>query len=231
MKQRTINFHNQSLKVYERDDADASVVAEIFRLQEYRKAEEVIRNAKNPICDIGAHAGFFTLYCRALNPTVPIIALEPEEHNVVMLERHCKENHIAGVQMIKGALGGVSDKKGLLRIMPDNHNHYLVKTKEKDHTTVSTPIFCWGDVLKETGYTRSSLLKVDIEGGEYDVFESFSDKDFASIDALIMEYHIIGRHDYKEIEQQLREHGFGVEIFPSRFDKSMGFLWAHNKRI
>jgi hypothetical protein len=32
------------------------------------------------------------------------------------------------------------------------------------------------------------------------------------------------------IEKKLRENGFGVEIFPSQFDKTMGFLWAKNKK-
>jgi hypothetical protein len=29
----------------------------------------------------------------------------------------------------------------------------------------------------------------------------------------------------------LREHGFSVQVFPSRFDKKLGFIFALNKRL
>jgi hypothetical protein len=46
-----------------------------------------------------------------------------------------------------------------------------------------------------------------------------------------MEYHNYSGLNYKSIEIQLRENGFGVQIFPSKFDKKMGFIFAKNKRI
>jgi hypothetical protein len=72
---------------------------------------------------------------------------------------------------------------------------------------------------------------MDIEGGEYELFSGLTPDDFSSIGAIIMEYHNQGKNTYQVIEQALREQGFGVQIFPSRFDKTMGFLWAKNKRV
>ena len=60
-----------------RDEADQSVFNEIFKLGEYRSADEAIKNAKDAIVDVGAHAGFFSMYCRALNKKVKIFAVEP----------------------------------------------------------------------------------------------------------------------------------------------------------
>ena len=40
-----------------------------------------------------------------------------------------------------------------------------------------------------------------------------------------------GREKSREIEEKLRTNGFTVQVFPSKFDKTMGFIFAHNKRF
>ncbi len=71
---------------------------------------------------------------------------------------------------------------------------------------------------------------MDIEGAEYEILESFLSTDWARIKNIILEYHEQNGRTRGEIEKLLRENGFGVQIFPSKFDKSMGFVWANNKR-
>ena len=72
---------------------------------------------------------------------------------------------------------------------------------------------------------------MDIEGGEYEVISACMPADFARFKTIIMEYHNYSGFNYKEIENQFRENGFGVQIFPSKFDKKMGFIFAKTKRI
>ena len=94
---------------------------------------------------------------------------------------------------------------------------------------------------------------MDIEGGEYEVFDGMSDDDFAMVNFIILEYHngyeargkdardlsrANGQYTsqymgirHKDIVEKLRANGFGVQVFPSHFDKTMGFVWANNKRI
>ena len=75
------------------------------------------------------------------------------------------------------------------------------------------------------------VIKMDIEGGEYEVFKHSTLEELSKIKAIIMEYHTLPGKNYQAIEQKLRENGFGVQTHPSRFDKTMGFLFATNKRI
>jgi hypothetical protein len=97
--------------------------------------------------------------------------------------------------------------------------------------TQSVQIHSLRDFLDNEKIKIVSLLKMDIEGGEYGVFSACMPADFARIKTVIMEYHNYSGSHYKEIETQLRENGFGVQIFPSKFDKKMGFIFAKNKRI
>lgn len=221
----TINNHPITLDL--RDEADASVAAEIFKVREYRVAEKVITASTLPIVDVGAHAGFFSIYARTLNPSVPIIAIEPEPKNQTALLKNLQDNTVTGVTLIKGALTKERGKRELIRTS-DSHNHFLkVNARQIGSITVE------GYHLKSLAKywpQGIGLVKMDIEGGEYEIFANLRPDDFLSIRAIVMEYHDIPGHKHQEIEQILRENGFGVQTFPSKFDKTMGFFWATNKR-
>ena len=64
MKVNKINykFNGCNITVIIRDDVDLSVFNEIFKYREYKSCEDIIIKAKNPIIDLGAHVGFFSIY-------------------------------------------------------------------------------------------------------------------------------------------------------------------------
>lgn len=221
-----VNGYNWHVQL--RDEADVSVFNEIFKLHEYRIADEVIGQAVHPIVDVGAHAGFFSMHARSLNKKVKIVAVEPEPENIKAFEQHVKENNIDGVTLVKAALG-LSSEPGKLIVTPDSHNHRLALGFEDKETLVPVTVLSFADLLAQHKISEVSLLKMDIEGGEYDVFAGMSRADFAMVNYVILEYHE-GREKSLELEQQLRENGFGVQVFPSKFDKTMGFIYARNKR-
>ncbi|PIT87766.1 MAG: hypothetical protein COU31_01175 [Candidatus Magasanikbacteria bacterium CG10_big_fil_rev_8_21_14_0_10_40_10] len=221
---------NFKLKADSRDEADQSVWNEIFKFKEYRAVESIIASAKFPIVDVGAHAGFFVLYARDLNPVVAIYALEPAPDNLEALRQNLRLNNINGVTIAPVALADHSGSR-VLALMQDSHNHYLADENEEVEQGIKVSALNLSDLLRQYGLEKISLLKMDIEGGEYEVVDNWSRKDFNKIETIIMEYHNTRLRDYREIEESLRQNGFGVQIFPSKFDKTMGFLLANNKRI
>lgn len=232
MQERNFIFNHRNLKAYLRDEADESVFAEIFKLREYRVAEDIIRSAIDPIIDIGAHSGLFTLYARALNPTARLVAVEPEANNLSLLKQHLAENQVSEVEIVGGALAEKTGKRKLL-ISSDTHNHRLI---DSDMSVTGAdvqivPAYSLKDLFKKFSITRASLIKMDIEGGEYEVIEGMKAEDYKIFDALVMEYHDSFEHSHQEVENTLRENGFGAQIFPSKFDKKMGFIFAKNKRL
>lgn len=253
MRKTDLKFGENNWRVYLRDEADQSVYNEIFKLKEYRSADEAIKTAKYPIVDAGAHAGFFSLYCRALNKKVKIFAVEPEPENLKLLKKHLDENKISGVKIIAGALAGETGERKLL-ISTDSHNHRLapVFSPVPDSLCESVRGFAFADFCKQNKIKKISLLKMDIEGGEYELFNGMSDADFTMVNYVILEYHngyeARGKSDsdlsrangqytsqymgsrHKGIAEKLRANGFGVQVFPSHFDKTMGFIFANNKR-
>lgn len=224
-----IKFNHREIKADLRDEADKSVFAEIFRHREYRAVEEIIRKAKYPILDIGAHAGFFSLYARALNPLVKISAVEPEPDNLCQLRKNFKLNKIKDVEIVSGVLAGTTAERELF-VAPDSHNHSLnsefLSGKNK---VIKVRAYSFSDLSKKIGVKKFDLVKMDVEGGEYEIFDGLEKDDFAAIGAIILEYHDFAKNNHKKLENILRENKFGVQKFPSHFDRDMGFLLGVRK--
>ncbi len=227
-----IAFQGRNLKLRAniRDKIDQSIWAEIFKIKEYRIAEPTICSAKYSIIDVGAHIGFFILYARDLNPTVDIYALEPEPKNFLALKNNLNLNKFKKITVINSALSDQSGEATLLMAV-DNHNHRLVKNYNQNQNTFTIPTISLSDLIKKYKLKKISLLKMDIEGWEYMIFKNLDSKVLSKISAIIMEYHNNRENNYREIAIFLRENGFGVQIFPSKFDKTLGFLFANNKRL
>lgn len=236
MNKINFKFNSCNLKATLPDEAAQSVWAEIFKEREYKIAEQIISTATEPILDVGAHVGLFVLYSRSLNKKVPIFAIEPENKNFELLNQNIKDNKFTKVKTFQVALGGRTTQTSLL-VSPDSHNHHLIGAPiangQVDEKEIEQTIKMHSlrDFLDQEKIKRVSLVKMDIEGGEYDVFSACMPEDFARLNAVVMEYHNYAGLNYKEIESQLRGNGFGVQIFPSKFDKTMGFIFANNKRI
>jgi FkbM family methyltransferase len=215
-----------------RPDADESVVAEIFDWREYRAAEEIIAGCQAPILDVGAHIGIFALYVRTLNPLVLILALEPEADNFALLKNNLEANDIKNIRLFKAALSGKTGPRPLL-LEADSINHHLeeeISSGAGHRKSEQVKTFSLPDFLTESGIEKVGLVKLDIEGGEYEVFAAMAAEDFARVENVILEYHDGSAGHHKELESLLRRNGFGVQIFPSGFEKDMGFLLARNKR-
>jgi FkbM family methyltransferase len=229
MQLKDFKFQNKNYRVNLRGQADASVWAEIFQLREYRLAEEIIKNAQFPIIDAGAQAGFFVLYCRALNDKIRIYALEPEPANALVLAKHLKANHIGEVKIFQQALAGKSGKREFY-VSNDTHDHSLIKPGEfKAKITVNA--LSLSDFLQEHKLNKISLLKMDIEGGEYEVLENLAKADWAKLDNILLEYHDMPNKNHNQLADLIRQNGFSLEIFPSHYDKNLGYMMARNKSI
>jgi FkbM family methyltransferase len=224
MKQQTINFNNYKYQIKLRSQADKSIIKEIFELREYKEVEAIIKSAHEPIIDAGSQAGFFVLYCRALNPEVKILALEPDEDNLELLNQHLEINNLKNVEVIPTALAGKSGLRDFF-ISTDSHNHSLFKVLVPKINRVSK-VKVWGldDLLKEQGIEKVALLKLDIEGAEYEVLGNFVN--WEKIKNIALEYHDFGDFKHQELEKILTENGFKVKVRSSKFDQNLGFIFA-----
>lgn len=232
MKKLQHTYNNYPFLYYIRHQADQSIRNEIFVYQEYKSIYDTIKNTIYPIVDVWAHVGFFTLLIRCFNAKIPIYAIEASPENNVLFARHMDENKLTNITHIKAAL---TDKSGSTHlILDEDHVWNKVVTKYVANKTISVASLCLTDVMQKHHIEKIWLLKLDIEGGEYAVLYTIPDTLRSSIHTIFLEYHTDSTDPTKNhtaLSNFLRQHWFGVQHFPSKFDKNLGFLLAVNKKF
>lgn len=252
MKKIDYKFNGKNFSVFLRDDVDFSVFSEIFKWEEYKSCKNKIIESKYPIIDIGAHIGLFSIYSSLFNSIVKVYAIEPEKNNLKVLEDNVNLNKLSNIKIYKaGIASDTGDKK--LYISDDSINHSILESSESDNFQ-EIKTYSLKDFFAINKLERVSLIKMDIEGGEYGILEGLDNDDFNKIESIVLEYHELDSKDKTKklknskqiqktvenmtqirngeyIENLLREKGFSVQIFPSKFEKDLGFIFAINKRI
>lgn len=223
---RTLPFLNKKFQLDVRSDADESVVSEIFLLREYAPIEPALKAAQTVVLDIGGHKGYFALYVRALNAEVPVLAYEPEEVNFAAFKRHLELNKVPGVT-VKNAAVAQEEGTLLLNVSEDSHNHSIVVSPG---TTVQKKVSATTLEKIVSKFERVDVLKMDIEGAEFQIFENASDGVFEKLHTVFLEYHEYGPEMKAErLEHLFKQHGFSVKKMPSKYDRRMGFLWVSRR--
>lgn len=230
METRRIKLKGRELKFKLRDEADRSVFNEIFIWHEYRAVEEcLLTMEQGVVVDAGAHAGFFSVFGAVLAPLARIFAVEPAKDNLLALKKHLDVNLIKNVTIIPLALAKETGERLLFSPTGEHHNYSISEINKKEGKKIKALSF--GDFKKENKIREVFLLKMDVEGAEKEILNGFIPDDWVNTRTIILEYHNYSENTDIILEKMLREHGFSVSKFPSKFDRRMGFLWAKNKRV
>lgn len=173
----------------------------------YEKFFEQI-NKLESVIDIGANVGLFTeLVLRKGANKVKSIEINDVAIDIFKVLHSNNEN----VELITNA---VSKGDGEIEIFIDPENS-LVSSIFSNHTsnlinskTIKT--IGLNDLVKE----QTSLVKMDVEGAEFDIFEGVSIETLKKIDFLLMEFHDnFGGILRDNILSKLENSGFTYEIF------------------
>lgn len=219
-KERIVKFEGQNLSIWLETEADESVYEEIFVDRDYRVLDQYLKKA-DFVLDIGAHIGLFALYAMVLGAK-QVWSYEPEERNFALLKKHLKENRIKGVNPKNLAIVGGDDKKQFY-VNEDSHNHsFFAEGEAKNVNQMQV-----GRLFDK--FEHCDVLKMDCEGMEFEIIEAMDQKQFSKVSTIYIEYHEF-RNGFEaaKLELILRKHYKKVQIFPSRYDKRMGFVIATN---
>jgi FkbM family methyltransferase len=168
------------------------------------------------ILDIGGYIGDFAVFA-AKHLGSRVIVYEPTEENLELLEENVLRNnlqnliefHSCALAAVEGSMGLWIQKStaGEIHVSSTTYGtHYTAPVRRIVQSTTLPGI------LERHGLTSVDLLKIDIEGGEYDVFESAPDHVFAGIHNIVFEYHPIEGYEprLKAIEDRLVSLGYRV---------------------
>ncbi len=143
---------------------------QIFTFKEYAMH---LREEPKLIIDAGANIGLASLYFNKKYPKAKIIAIEPEKSNFKMLEINCINHNT--IFLHKRALSNQANL--VLNVVDIGIGNWGFVTEsesslssQKVVDTVETITI--DEIMKENNLEFIDLLKIDIEGGEKELFES-----------------------------------------------------------
>ncbi len=220
--QKRIKFEGRELVFDLPTEADQSVFEEIFRDREYRELEDILRKAE-VVLDLGAHKGIFSVYASVLG-VEQIYTFEPDVDNFAAMKEHLKMNGVKNVLAKNVAVAGVSGERELY-LSEDSHNHSLIGGGDAVKVRATTVT----DILRKFRIESVDLLKMDIEGAEFEVLQAMGAEDFSRIDNLFVEYHELSSEvKVSQLREILKFHQYAVVQRVSVYDKRMGYLIARS---
>jgi FkbM family methyltransferase len=179
------------------------------------------------IVDIGAGLGDFTVSAARNHPHRRIAAFEPFDESFRLLQENLRLNGIGNVQPFPCAVGSVAGPMLLQTATGVAVQHSTATSDRKGPSALTVEGITLSDALSKSGFERCDLLKVDCEGGEYDIFFGASADALQRIDRIVMEYHDgCTPHSHGELAARLQAHGFSVRLRPNPVHRHLGFLTA-----
>ncbi len=176
---------------------DVNITSDVLGGNEY-EMEQLHLPLNAEIVDLGGNIGTFAMEMHRMFPSARIISYEPHPANCVMF----RLNAPFATLVQKAA----SDRTGVVQL-EDTSNFVGLRVIENGGITVEAESL--DDILKK--YTIVDLLKIDIEGSEYDVLNNTSPATFKKIQRIIMETHDVpGFDDLEWAENILFKNDFKI---------------------
>lgn len=173
----------------------------------------------NTIFDVGANVGLYSLLAASVNPTAKIYAFEPTASIQAEFETNLRLNQIQTVQIESFAVGATSASGFLHRSegpTGDNEGTNYVTAGKLRESDTEVHMISLDDFCQQRGIETIDLLKMDIEGGEYDALVGakglLARKAIHCLFIELLERVAVpqGGHTTVEVKHLLHQHGYTI---------------------
>jgi len=176
------------------------------------------------IIDVGANAGYFTVFAASAFSEASILSYEPIPANYALLSRHRDLNPSWRIRCFAAAVAG---HVGEIELSFDAGDSFttsatMMHTDPKATDSLAVPCVTLERIFQVNDIQECALLKMDCEGAEYDILYGCPPELFRRIDQIAMEVH--GGEGKEQnidaLEAFLHKQGYATRRRP------VGMLWA-----
>jgi FkbM family methyltransferase len=208
----------------------------------YQKIYEDFNFGKDSVVvDVGANIGTFTMYALHRGAS-KVYALEPVQSAFDDLNNTLKSDKVVPLQI------AISDSNGELDMytipwndtMASFDKNHIVQHSQDEQDIISFKVKTqkFVDFMYEQNLEKIDLLKVDIEGAEYMMFDAIDDNTLMKVDRLLLEFHDNYNGEFrKHILDKLDKTGFEYTFYQQADGKIQtteedhhGIMWAERTR-
>jgi FkbM family methyltransferase len=159
------------------------------------------------IVDLGANIGLSSIFFLGHYPHSRVIALEPDPRNYRLLKENLRRSTAAGrAQAIEAAAW---ERDGRVRFVPpEEPGHVNQGALAAGETERGKTVFgmAMPSIMSTAATTHVDILKVDIEGGEVNLFRGDTGW-LASVKCIAIEFHGDSRRE-SDFDALMARHGF-----------------------
>lgn len=205
--------------------ADFHMFHRIFLRDEYRLGA---LGALGDVVDLGGNAGLFA--ARAAAQARRVISLEPSPELFRRLEANTRDLPNVRAQRV-----GVAGRAGTVRLYRpaqpglSGSSSMFEAAEQVSADYDEVPTVTLDELFEAHGIEACDLLKIDIEGMEYETLLAASEATLARIARIHGEYHRAGEDPEKQLQdlmERLAGAGFIVERIPHRRKPTHGMFFA-----
>lgn len=193
---------------------------EIFLEDVYFSGLERSLPEKPTILDVGANAGFFTLFAASLFPKASIYSFEPVPENFQLLQRNRERNSHVDISCFPMAVCGNDGEIFLNFELEENFTTAatIVSGTEAGGKGLTVACVSLATIFQKNKIEVCDLLKLDCEGAEFELLYSCPPESIAKVQRIAMEVH------------EGKEEGHNMQALSAWF-VSHGFIARHKKQM
>ena len=195
---------------------DTYIINEIWMDKVYTPAPKFSIRDGWVVVDLGGHKGIFAVFAATSARNVQVYSFEASPENFACLSSNVQRNNLSNVKAFNVAVGG-RDGISTLNLHGDNGQNTLLQRSNPQLQPVgSVQVETWSlaKVLERVA-SPVNLLKMDIEGMEYETLFSCPDEYLQKIERIALEYHdVLVRvpHTVFELVEFLNARGFSTRL-------------------
>lgn len=205
-----------------------SAFRECFLDQIYIKhfPKNILDIERPTIVDIGANAGFFSLFMFYLYPKAKVYSFEPMPFNFQVLNKY-KSNYPNFDWTLDEK--AVSDTNQTITLHASKLDAYTTLASVFDKPTndkeIEVESLSLQQVITNYNIKRIDILKLDCEGSEYSILYALPKETLKNIKTLMIETHQGSQPDESTgaLKLYLEKHGFSLHYLD---EGKSGYIWA-----
>jgi FkbM family methyltransferase len=182
------------------------------------------------VIDLGANVGFFSTRMSTLAEKV--ICCEPVKSNLELIKINLdgRKNIEIVPKAVAGQRGFINLFRPSAERMSARYSMVFSAFSKGEDEFESVACITLDDLFDEHRIQTCDLLKIDIEGAEYETLYNTGNGTLNKIDRIAGEYHhLAGGHDacnMQALKKFLAKKGYRVETVPSKRKENMGLFFC-----